>query len=109
MSSHTVPTVVPSGSVAVAAPPTGWYPDPRGSDQLRWWDGAAWTTQLAPRPASAPAAEVPTAVAPAAAAPAVAPAASEPEAAIPTVVEPSNVAPTSVEPSVPTPAAVEPT
>lgn len=24
----------------------GWYQDPAGSDALRWWDGAAWTTQL---------------------------------------------------------------
>jgi len=23
--------------------PAGWYPDPLGLQQLRWWDGAAWT------------------------------------------------------------------
>ncbi|MCU1551059.1 MAG: putative rane protein [Glaciihabitans sp.] len=26
--------------------PAGWFADPAGSDNLRWWDGAAWTTQL---------------------------------------------------------------
>ena len=25
------------------SPPAGWYDDPAGSDQLRWWDGQAWT------------------------------------------------------------------
>ncbi|KQW06255.1 hypothetical protein ASC66_06935 [Leifsonia sp. Root4] len=55
MSSPAVPTVLPSGSRAIAAPPAGWYPDPRGSDQLRWWDGTTWTVQLAPRPPAPPA------------------------------------------------------
>ncbi|WP_411700725.1 DUF2510 domain-containing protein [Conyzicola sp.] len=28
--------------------PAGWYPDPRGSRQRRWWDGTAWTHALEP-------------------------------------------------------------
>ena len=28
--------------------PAGWYPDPSGAQQLRWWDGAQWTAHYAP-------------------------------------------------------------
>jgi len=29
----------------VDAPPSGWYPDPAGGYQLRWWDGLDWTDE----------------------------------------------------------------
>lgn len=31
----------------VTAPAAGWYPDPSGRHQLRYWDGAAWSTHIA--------------------------------------------------------------
>ncbi|MCU1545932.1 MAG: hypothetical protein JWP30_1032 [Homoserinimonas sp.] len=27
--------------------PAGWYPDPEGDDQRRWWDGREWTRYTA--------------------------------------------------------------
>ncbi|KQV07052.1 DUF2510 domain-containing protein [Leifsonia sp. Root112D2] len=30
-------------------PPPGWYDDPAGSSQLRWWDGTQWTQHLRAR------------------------------------------------------------
>lgn len=32
----------------------GWHPDPAGSGQERWWDGATWTQQFRPAAAQAP-------------------------------------------------------
>ena len=29
-------------------PPSGWYPDPSGAEQLRWWDGKGWTDHVKP-------------------------------------------------------------
>ena len=34
------------GSGASEAVAEGWYPDPRGHAQLRWWDGSAWTDNV---------------------------------------------------------------
>jgi hypothetical protein len=38
--------------------PAGWYPDPRGLPQRRWWDGSSWTHALESpsTPAATPAA-----------------------------------------------------
>ncbi len=32
--------------VTPAGPPPGWYPDPSGRHQHRWWDGASWTASV---------------------------------------------------------------
>jgi len=29
--------------------PRGWFPDPNDARQWRYWDGSAWTEQIAPR------------------------------------------------------------
>jgi hypothetical protein len=33
-----------------ASPSPGWYPDPTAPNQQRYWDGAAWSEQIAPLP-----------------------------------------------------------
>lgn len=33
------------------SPTPGWYADPRDASRLRYWDGDAWTDNLAPQPA----------------------------------------------------------
>lgn len=46
-------------------PAPGWYPDPAGSAQSRWWDGTTWTASLQPAAApEAPAYTAPTAAVP---------------------------------------------
>ena len=32
----------------------GWYTDPRGKSDQRWWDGDTWTVATRPDPAKAP-------------------------------------------------------
>jgi hypothetical protein len=33
-------------------PAPGWYPDPHGRPELRWWDGREWTDNLSQAPSS---------------------------------------------------------
>ena len=47
------PMVVETSPVADQGP--GWYPDPQGRADLRWFDGNQWTVHEHPRPAAAPA------------------------------------------------------
>ena len=32
---------------AVTSTPAGWYPDPSGRFEMRYWDGSAWTEHVA--------------------------------------------------------------
>ena len=82
-------------------PVQGWYADPEGSDQLRWWDGTQWSDQFRPAPTgnqttsdtpSEPAAQVdfaPTG------APVQAPTATTPPAAKPAATKPKAQPPAS--------------
>ena len=49
--SHPVPPSIPAG----------WYADPQGSRQRRWWNGSAWTHALEPLEPEAPAPVTPAA------------------------------------------------
>jgi hypothetical protein len=40
--STTIPTYF-AGPVPTQTPPPGWFPDPAGRFDHRWWDGAHWT------------------------------------------------------------------
>src|SRR5690554_6217766 len=35
------------GVTATTRLPAGWYPDPDGGEQRRWWDGQEWTQYTA--------------------------------------------------------------
>lgn len=45
-------------NVASGDAPMGWYPDPAGSENERYWDGTAWTRNLRPK-AEAPITQTP--------------------------------------------------
>ena len=49
-----VPPPLPSAPVAAPPPlpPAGWYPDPGGGSDQRYWDGQGWTEHTTPAPAS---------------------------------------------------------
>lgn len=38
----------------MSAPPAGWYANPEGSGQLRYWDGSGWTEHTAPAQPTGP-------------------------------------------------------
>lgn len=44
-----VPGPPPAAPAPAPAPASeaGWKPDPKGAHQFRWWDGGAWTAQVA--------------------------------------------------------------
>ena len=44
----------------MSQPAPGWYPDPAGSQRLRWWNGGMWLDQYQPMPGAAPQQGFPT-------------------------------------------------
>jgi hypothetical protein len=71
-------------STGGSTPGAGWFPDPAGSHNLRWWDGAGWTENFIDPDTGAP--PVLEAAPPE-------PAAVEPESVAPAPVEPAPVEP----------------
>jgi hypothetical protein len=50
------PAVTPTpDSPDTASMPAGWFTNPENAEQLRYWDGSAWTDQVAVRAGDAPA------------------------------------------------------
>jgi hypothetical protein len=42
-----VPIAAPVAAPATGGPPPGWFPDPHGRHQQRYWDGSTWTANVA--------------------------------------------------------------
>ena len=40
------PTLQPQRPAAASTVPAGWYADPSGRYELRYWDGNAWTEHV---------------------------------------------------------------
>jgi hypothetical protein len=45
---NTTPAIPAPTIPPLQQPPAGWYPDPQAAGQVRYWDGAAWTTYSSP-------------------------------------------------------------
>lgn len=84
--------VLPVSETQSRLPPAGWYPDPAGAPQKRWWDGTGWTVhnQIATEAVVAP-------VAAAAVMPVFAMA--QPSTAQPSTAQPSTAQPSTVHAS----------
>ena len=46
--------------MVMSQPAPGWYPDPAGTQRLRWWNGGMWLDQYQPMPGAAPQQGLPT-------------------------------------------------